>query len=192
MLCLAVVMLALAWVGRARAQASVQRDSADEPLEQFVVTGTLLHKSQSDTPVVSLTAEQIRQSGLTTVADIVGAGTPRYRATWSNTYSLRTVSATLSSYYVSGFAETAVDATGSSSACLYSTNYCHVASFIYFDLTGTYFITPQLTALLAIQNLMDRLPPFDPANYAGVNYNPTYHQAGIVGRFFRVGFGYRF
>jgi iron complex outermembrane receptor protein len=24
-------------------------------------------------------------------------------------------------------------------------------------------------------------------NYAGVNYNPTYNQAGIIGRFFKIG-----
>ena len=38
-------------------------------------------------------------------------------------------------------------------------------------------------------NLLDALPPINPANYAGggANYNPTYTQSGIVGRFFRVG-----
>ena len=29
--------------------------------------------------------------------------------------------------------------------------------------------------------------PINPANYAAVNYNPTYTQAGAVGRFFRAG-----
>jgi iron complex outermembrane receptor protein len=43
----------------------------------------------------------------------------------------------------------------------------------------------------AIQNLFDIKPPYDPANYAGDNYNPTFSQAGIVGRFFRLGVHYR-
>jgi iron complex outermembrane receptor protein len=43
-----------------------------------------------------------------------------------------------------------------------------------------------------VLNLFDKLPPIDPADYAGVNYNPTYAQAGIVGRFFRLGAAYRF
>jgi iron complex outermembrane recepter protein len=121
-----------------------------------------------------------------------GAGTPRYRATWSNTYSLGPGSVTLSSYYVSGFDETAVDATGDPAVCLYSTQYCHVASFIDFDLTALYRITPRFTAALTVQNLMDRQPPIDPADYAGVNHNPTYHQPGIIGRYFKVGLSYRF
>jgi iron complex outermembrane receptor protein len=121
-----------------------------------------------------------------------GAGTPRYRGTWANTYSIGSASATLSTYYVSGISETAVDATGSPSTCLYTTAYCHVASFIDIDLTGIYRLTPHLTATASVQNLMDRLPPVDPADYAGTSYNPTYHQAGIIGRFFKVGVGYRF
>jgi iron complex outermembrane receptor protein len=40
--------------------------------------------------------------------------------------------------------------------------------------------------------LFDRLPPIDPADYAGINYNPTYAQSGIVGRFFKLGAAYKF
>jgi iron complex outermembrane receptor protein len=121
-----------------------------------------------------------------------GGGTPRYRGTWSNTYAAGPASVTLSTYYVSGLAETAVDATGSPDTCLYTSVYCHVASFMDMDLTGIYRITPGVTVSASIQNLLDRLPPVDPADYAGVNYNPTYTQAGIVGRFFKLGIGYRF
>jgi iron complex outermembrane receptor protein len=121
-----------------------------------------------------------------------GAGTPRYRGTWSNTWQKGPVSATLSAYYVSGFAETGVDATGDPNACLYTDNYCHVASFIDFDLTGIYHVDDHLATSFTVANLLDRLPPIDPANYAGQNYNPTYHQAGIIGRYFKVGVGYKF
>ena len=38
-----------------------------------------------------------------------------------------------------------------------------------------------------VLNVFDTNPPLDPINYAGVNYNPTFTQAGIVGRFFKVG-----
>jgi iron complex outermembrane receptor protein len=121
-----------------------------------------------------------------------GAGTPRYRGTWSNTYQYGPASATLSAYYVSGFQETGIDATGSSTACLYNTTFCHVASFLDFDLTGIYHVTDHFAANVTIQNLFDRLPPIDPADYAGTNYNPTYAQAGIIGRFFKVGVSYKF
>jgi iron complex outermembrane receptor protein len=121
-----------------------------------------------------------------------GAGTPRYRGSWSNTYAYGPASATLSTYYTSGFRETGVDATGSYSTCLYNDAYCHVASFIDIDLTGLYRVNEHLTTSFTIQNLMDRLPPINPANYAGQNYNPTYHQAGIIGRYFKLGVGYKF
>ena len=121
-----------------------------------------------------------------------GAGTPRYRGTWSNAWVSGPASVTLSTYYVSRFASTGIDATGSSTACLYNNAYCHVASFIDMDLTGIYKINDHITTSLSIENLLDRSPPINPADYAGVNYNPTYHQAGIIGRFFKVGVGYRF
>lgn len=85
-----------------------------------------------------------------------------------------------------------MDATGSADACLYTTNYCHVASFTDLDLTGRYRFSDHLSGSVAIENLLDKLPPINPADYAGQNYNPTYHQAGIVGRFFKLGANYKF
>ena len=101
-------------------------------------------------------------------------------------------SVTLSTYYVSGLAETGIDATGSATACLYNDAYCHVASFIDTDLTAIYKINGHLTTTFSLDNLLDREPPINPDDYAGNNYNPTYHQAGIIGRFFKLGIGYRF
>jgi len=121
-----------------------------------------------------------------------GAGTPRYRGTWSNSYEMGPGSVTLTTYYTSGFASTGVDATGSPNICLYTISFCHVASFIDIDLTALYKVNDHLTTSLTVANLMDRLPPINPADYAGVNYNPTYAQAGIIGRFFKLGVGYKF
>jgi iron complex outermembrane recepter protein len=121
-----------------------------------------------------------------------GAGTPRYRGTWTNTYAYGPASLTLTTYYVSGFAETGVDATGNPNVCLSFSNPCHVASFTDFDLTGIYHINDHLTASFSVLNLFDKLPPIDVADYAGINYNPTYAQAGIVGRFFKLGAAYKF
>jgi iron complex outermembrane receptor protein len=121
-----------------------------------------------------------------------GAGTPRYRATWSNGYEFGPFSATLTTYYVSGYQSTGVDATGDPTACLYTSNYCHTASFIDMDLTGIYKINSHLTTSLTIQNLADKLPPLNPANYGTNNYNSTYTQAGAIGRFFKIGAIYKF
>jgi iron complex outermembrane recepter protein len=38
-----------------------------------------------------------------------------------------------------------------------------------------------------VYNILDSLPPIDEINYAGINYNPTYNEAGIIGRAFKVG-----
>jgi iron complex outermembrane recepter protein len=121
-----------------------------------------------------------------------GAGTPRYRATFTNGYEWGPANITLTTYYTSGFQSTGVDATGDPTVCLYTTNYCHVASFIDMDLTGTYKVTSHLTASLTVQNLADKLPPINPADYAGINYNPTYAQQGIIGRYFKIGASYKF
>jgi iron complex outermembrane receptor protein len=121
-----------------------------------------------------------------------GAGTPRYRGTWMNSYEYGPASLTLTTYYTSGFQSTGVDFTGDPTICLYTSSYCHVASFIDMDLTAMYRVNSHLTTSLTVQNLMDRLPPINPADYAGINYNPTYAQAGIMGRFFKVGAAYKF
>jgi iron complex outermembrane receptor protein len=119
-----------------------------------------------------------------------GAGTPRYRGSFDNTYIYGPLTASINVYYVSGMAESGIDY--GLVPCIYSTAYCHIASFTYADLTGSYKINDHLQATFAMENIMDRLPPINPANYAGTNYNPTYNQAGIVGRYFRIGASYKF
>ncbi len=42
-----------------------------------------------------------------------------------------------------------------------------------------------------ILNVGDTRPPFNAPNYADINYNPTYSQVGIVGRFFKIGLHYK-
>ena len=64
---------------------------------------------------------------------------------------------------------------------------CRMPSFTDFDLTGNYDINDHVSVYGAVLNVFDRKPSFDPINYAAINYNPTYGQAGIVGRFFNVG-----
>ena len=133
-----------------------------------------------------------------------GAGTPKYRFNWLNSVTWRKLTVNATVNYVSGFKETGVDATGSpdvATACLYNDaagdpfpRGCHVKTFWDIDLTSTYKITPHLTINFDVINLTDKNPPLDPADYAGAgsNYNPTYAQEGIVGRFFRVGIAYKY
>lgn len=121
-----------------------------------------------------------------------GAGTPRWRGSLSNTlvYEDLTVAGVL--YYVSGIDEYGEDITGPNSTtlpnCLYplGTN-CRMNSFWDFDLTGRYKLNANVELFGSIKNLFDAGPPVDPADYAGVNYNPTFAQQGIIGRFFSIG-----
>ena len=80
-------------------------------------------------------------------------------------------------------------------SCLYSNSAggpfpsnCLEKSFTDFDLTASYQVSQHLQLFANVMNLFNSQPPIDPANYAGVNYNPTYAQSGIVGRFFKIGF----
>ena len=129
-----------------------------------------------------------------------GAGTPRTKGSWSNTveYGPATVTATV--YYTSGYSETAEDVGVGPDSCLafnasgsqFLPSNCFVGSFTDVDLTGSYAINRHVSVTASIMNLLDRKPPFDPANYAAVNYNPTYSYAGIVGRFYNLGVKVKF
>lgn len=128
-----------------------------------------------------------------------GAGTPRSRASWANTmiYGPLTLTGTL--YYTSGYRDIAADVGVNGlfdGDCLSNTpsgtNFpasCRVGAFYHFDLTASYVINDHFTVTGSIMNAFDRKPPFDPSNYAGAsaNYNPTWSQPGIVGRFFNIG-----
>jgi iron complex outermembrane receptor protein len=71
---------------------------------------------------------------------------------------------------------------------------CKVHSFTTFNLTASYKINKNFEIRGAIDNLFDRQPPLDLNTYGGGNlpYNPSFHQAGAVGRFFSVGAKYVF
>ena len=125
-----------------------------------------------------------------------GAGTPRYRANWANTVTLGRLETTATIYYTSGLFMSAPDI---QSGCFSTTptgaNFpanCRASSFTDVDLTGSYHWNDHVEFSAAVENLFDRSPPFDPIDYAGLNYNPTYAQAGIVGRFFKIGVHFKF
>ncbi|MGH8446850.1 MAG: TonB-dependent receptor domain-containing protein, partial [Solimonas sp.] len=69
---------------------------------------------------------------------------------------------------------------------------CKLASFTSWDLFGKIDITEHWMISGSIQNLLNKEAPFDPYTYGGQNYNPVFHQAGAVGRFFTAGLKYTF
>lgn len=126
-----------------------------------------------------------------------GAGTPKYRASWANTFDFGRATVTGTFYYTSGLFMSAPDDTGPGTENLcFSTATptganlpadCRKASFTYFDVEGDYKLNDTLTVTAAILNFFDRKAPLDQIDYAGVNYNPTYDQSGAIGRFFTLG-----
>lgn len=113
-------------------------------------------------------------------------------------YGPVTVTGTL--YYTSGYQEIAEDVGVGPGSCLtlngagtaFLPGSCHVGSFYDFDLTGSYDINEHIAVTASLMNVFDRKAPFDPADYAGNNYNPTYTQSGVIGRFWNVGVKVKF
>lgn len=128
-----------------------------------------------------------------------GAGTPRYRAVWSNTLTKGPWSATAEIYYTSGeFMSTPESSGPGCSPIALGVNgvpvpaNCRMASFTDVNLTGKWQVSRHVAITGAVFNLFDRPPPLDVINYAQVNYNPTYDEPGIVGRFYKLGATFTF
>jgi iron complex outermembrane receptor protein len=134
-----------------------------------------------------------------------GAGTPKYRANWANSFTWQRLTVTGTVYYVSSIKETGVDATGvtpgSPAPCLYFgeagnefPNGCNISPYWDFDLNIRVKINDRIYAYATLYDVFDTKPPLDPADYAGgpyglgANYNPTYAQTDAVGRAFKIGF----
>lgn len=132
-----------------------------------------------------------------------GAGTPEWRGNWQNTLELGDFSLTATAYYVSRIKEVAADevdpdAQGnidlSCAQNLYGTgdDACYIKSFIYADLNATYRVNDDFTFYMNVGNFTNARAPIAPASYSGVNYLPTWHYAGVVGRTFRAGATFKF
>jgi iron complex outermembrane receptor protein len=121
-----------------------------------------------------------------------GAGTPEWRGNWSTSLEWGPATLTGTVYYTSAYLSTAEDqnGAGTSSDCstaLYDPAFCKTDEYIQLDLVGSIKAGDNFTLYANLINALDAKPPFNPANYAAVNYNPTYSFGGILGRFIRVG-----
>lgn len=129
-----------------------------------------------------------------------GAGTPRWRANWQNSIEVGKFTLTGTAYYVSGYKTIATDQNGpTATTCadqLYNPGetFCHTKGFFDLDLVGQFKVNDKFTFYVNVINVFDASAPLNPANYAGAaaNYNPTWTQTGIVGRYFRAGANFKF
>ncbi len=146
-----------------------------------------------------------------------GAGTPRIRGNWQNSIEAGPLTLTGTLYYVSHIKQVAADEEGpvtdpkspivgqidlscaNAAGDLY--NYpsaaarqsgCYVKRFIYGDVNVQYRVNDRFTFSFNVENVSNERAPLAPASYSGVNYLPTWHYAGVIGRTFRAGASFSF
>ncbi len=149
------------------------------------------------------TTSPIRASARSSYAGTLGpynitsaSGTPRWRASWLNTFIYKKLTVGIATYYTGGYRTTAEDITGPGSAgnCANAlTGFpgaptrCGVNNFWDVDTTFDYALTKMVHVYTNIYNVADFRPPFDTGTYGGYLYNPSWASAGILGRAFRFG-----
>jgi iron complex outermembrane receptor protein len=130
-----------------------------------------------------------------------GAGTPKWRGNWQNSLEVGKFTATLTAYYVSKIQQVAADegegdVPGLTCADdnLYGTgeSFCYAKRFIDLDLNASVKVTDNFTFYANISNLLNAKAPVVPASYSGINYLPTWHINGVIGRAFRAGANFKF
>lgn len=129
------------------------------------------------------------------------SGTPKWRGNWQNTFSMGKVALTATAYYTSGYDLASVDYGGIVGDCAGSVGAsivtykssavpvaCTAKATWNVDLGARVKINDNFTIYGNILNAFNIAPPFDPsAAYSIYQYNPSWAQANIVGRAFRLG-----
>lgn len=69
---------------------------------------------------------------------------------------------------------------------------CKVSSFTTVNLHGSYKPQKNTELYLSITNLFDRIAPLDPSSYINLNFNPSFHLDGAIGRTFTIGLRHDF
>lgn len=128
---------------------------------------------------------------------VSASGTPRWRASWSNTFVYRDLSVTPTVYYTSGYKTVAEDQTGADSRhdCsnfaaiqqAYTPTQCHVKNWWDVDLTVNYRINNRWSVYANVYNLLGFRAPYDFATYGSYLYNSAWSQKGLIYRSFQFG-----
>jgi iron complex outermembrane recepter protein len=138
-------------------------------------------------------------------------GNPRDRINASVTYNKGPFTVTASGYWISSFSVTDPSASnGGQNTCAEGFNgglalagatvgplnsqYCRVHAFTSINLDTKYRFNQHVTLGFSVNNLFDSNAPFDAETYGGslIPYNPSMHEDGVVGRFFRASVEYKF
>lgn len=124
-----------------------------------------------------------------------GSGTPRWRANVTNTIDIRdTFSLSGTVNYVAGYNLSAEDQGGVRGDGGLAVDYlpANVDGYITVDMVGTLKVTDKFSFYVNVLNILNDLPPIDPATYGAYLYNPVQAGEGIYGRQFRAGVKFGF
>ena len=131
-----------------------------------------------------------------------GNGTPKWRGNWQNTLDIGRLTVTGTAYYVGRIKNVAADEVSpvngvidlSCAHNLYGTGdkFCYISPFIDVDLNAVYRLTDNISFYGNVSNLFNAHAPIAPSSYSGVNYLPTWHINGVIGRAYRVGANFNF
>jgi iron complex outermembrane receptor protein len=113
-------------------------------------------------------------------------GTPRTKFTLGNDFKWGPWDAAITTYFTSDLKNIESDIAGPGGS-IYPDVPGQGGDFWDVDLHVAYQFDDNVQVYGNIKNLFDTLPPLEPAQYGGVNYNPSSAQSGIVGRFFQAG-----
>ncbi|MEG3170427.1 TonB-dependent receptor [Sphingomonas sp. LB3N6] len=124
-----------------------------------------------------------------------GSGTPRWRANVTNTIDIRdafSLSGTVN--YVAGYNLSAEDQGGVRGDGGLAVDYlpADVDGYITVDMVGTVKVTDKFSFYVNVLNILNDMPPIDPATYGAYLYNPVQAADGIYGRQFRAGVKFGF
>ncbi len=130
------------------------------------------------------------------------SGTPKWKGNWQTTLDTEHFTLSTTVNYVSGYEGVAEDVGGTRGDCFGSaantgvpTTFrdgvtpvaCRTGSFIDVDMVGTIKVSDRFSLEATILNVFGAKAPYDPTTYGGYQYNPAWANAGIVGRYFRMG-----
>lgn len=140
-----------------------------------------------------------------------GAGTPKWRGNWQNTLEVGPLAVSATVYYVSHIKQVAADEEGpdangnidlscaTAAGDLYpypspeaQSKFCYVKRFIYADLNAAIKVDDKFTFNFTVGNFTNARAPLAQASYSGVNYLPSWHFPGVIGRTFRAGATFKF
>jgi len=124
-----------------------------------------------------------------------GSGTQRWRANVTQTIDVQdaySLSGTVN--YVAGYNLSAEDQGGVRGDGGLGVDYLppNVDGYITVDLVGTAKVTDKVSFYINVLNILNDLPPIDPATYGAYLYNPVQGGEGIFGRQFRAGIKFGF